>query len=416
MVLFNLSSVAVFSTLALSAVLLSGSPAVSDLRGRAAAAKYSTTCNSEYDGYAFLYFSNRDENIYMAVSNGNDALSFTELNNGQPVLISTKGDGGVRDPFILRSAEGDKSYILATDLFIGCGTTWGDASRFGSRHLEICIAIQLWQHLGSRGIFRDELGKHVVYWASGIYYDETNPDREPIEYQRMVYATTDDFVTFSEPTVWQDEPPRGRIDSTVIKEDGLYYRFTKATVDGCADVVQESSNSLAAGLEDWKRVASCIGKNTGTEEVEGPSIFRTKCRDDNGSRYILLADEFGGDGYVRIESTDLASGHWTLSGNLSYPVSPRHGTIILLTSKELEGIKEAFKSTSCCLLVNCALFVPMASNSVAFLDEIFYGSSKIPAGGASNRWHPSSSWPSHDALGSQLDPQALASYCSHRTG
>ncbi|KAM5356851.1 hypothetical protein ACJ41O_003497 [Fusarium nematophilum] len=313
MVLFNLSSVAVFSTLALSAVLLSGSPAVSDLRGRAAAAKYSTTCNSEYDGYAFLYFSNRDENIYMAVSNGNDALSFTELNNGQPVLISTKGDGGVRDPFILRSAEGDKSYILATDLFIGCGTTWGDASRFG------------------------------------IYYDETNPDREPIEYQRMVYATTDDFVTFSEPTVWQDEPPRGRIDSTVIKEDGLYYRFTKATVDGCADVVQESSNSLAAGLEDWKRVASCIGKNTGTEEVEGPSIFRTKCRDDNGSRYILLADEFGGDGYVRIESTDLASGHWTLSGNLSYPVSPRHGTIILLTSKELEGIKEAFKSTSCCL-------------------------------------------------------------------
>ncbi|KAF5686393.1 Arabinanase levansucrase invertase [Fusarium circinatum] len=324
-------------------------------------AKREISCNSNYEGYAFFYFSNRDENIYLAASNGNDALSFTELNNGKPILTSTKGDGGVRDPFILRSHEGDKFYILATDLCIGCGTSWGDAQRFGSRYLEIWESKDLinWsaQHhvevspdnygntWAPEAYYDDDLKTYVVYWASGIYDNEANPNHDPIEYQRMVYATTDDFITFSEPKIWQDEPPNGRIDSTVIKADGVYYRFTKATINGCADIVEESSTSLTAGLEDWHQIASCIGKNAGTQEVEGPSIFKTNCKDVNGARYILLADEFGGNGYVPLESSDLAGGKWTLRTGYKYPESPRHGTIIPLTLEELEGIQKAFVNT-----------------------------------------------------------------------
>ncbi|KAF5002128.1 hypothetical protein FGRMN_611 [Fusarium graminum] len=328
---------------------------------RAEAAKRQIDCNSNYEGYAFLYFSNRDENIYLAASNGNDALSFTELNNGNPILTSTKGDGGVRDPFILRSHEGDKFYILATDLCIGCGTSWGDAQRFGSQYLEIwesndLITFSAQRHVkvsptnygntwAPEAYYDDDLETYVVYWASGIYNDEENPNHDPIEYQRMVYATTDDFITFSEPKIWQDDPPNGRIDSTVIKEDGVYYRFTKATVDGCADITQESSALLTAGLDDWNLIASCIGKKAGTQDVEGPSIFKTNCQDVNGPRYILLADEFGGNGYVPLESTDLASGQWTLRKDHHYPESPRHGTIIPLTLKELQGIQKAFANT-----------------------------------------------------------------------
>lgn len=181
-----------------------------------------------------------------------------------------------------------------------------------------------------------------MYWASGIYDDVTNPGRKEIEYQRMVYATTDDFVTFTTPKVWQDEPPKGRIDSTVIKEGDVFYRFTKATINGCADIVQESSLSLTANLDKWSMLASCIGTNAGTEEVEGPSIFKTNPGDINGERYILIADEFGGDGYVPLESDDLASGQWVLSGSYNYPTAPRHGTIIPLTASELRGINEGY--------------------------------------------------------------------------
>ncbi|KAF5226985.1 hypothetical protein FAUST_12064 [Fusarium austroamericanum] len=352
----------ILSTLAALPILISGSPTIPGSQARAQSARSQIACDSNYEGYAFLYFSNRDENIYLAASNGNNALSFTELNNGKPILTSTMGDGGVRDPFILRSHQGDKFYILATDLCIGCGTSWGDSQRFGSRYLEICESNDLITFSPQRHVevspanfgntwapeayYDKDLKTYVVYWASSIYDNASNPDHDPIEYQRMVYATTDDFVTFSEPQVWQDDPPHGRIDSTVIKEGGVYYRFTKATVNGCADIVQESDASLTAGLNDWHMIASCIGKNAGTQEVEGPSIFKTNCGDINGPRYILLADEFGGNGYVPLESTDLASGQWTLRTDYSYPVSPRHGTIVPLTLEELEGIQKAFSTTS----------------------------------------------------------------------
>ncbi|KLU90452.1 hypothetical protein MAPG_10306 [Magnaporthiopsis poae ATCC 64411] len=320
----------------------------------------------DLQGYAFLYFTGKDEQIYLAASNGNNALSFTELNEGKPILKSGHGDKGVRDPFVMRSADGTKFYILATDLCTRCGTSWGDAQRRGSRHLEIWESPDLVTFSAQRHVLVSpeaygntwapeahwdaELGTYVVYWASGIYNDGpggNNTGRERIEYQRMVYATTDDFVTFSAPRVWQDDPPHGRIDSTVIRagDNGTYYRFTKATTaDGCADIVQESSPSLTASLGSWTRVASCIGKRAGTRDVEGPSIFKTNPSDvGGGGRYVLLADEFGGNGYVPLESNDLASGRWTLNRNYSFPVTPRHGTVISLTAAELERIKTAYK-------------------------------------------------------------------------
>lgn len=338
------------------ATLFTAARATSEIRP--SAINRVTKSQASYEGYAFLYFTGSDENIYVASSNGNNAFSFTELNNGQPVLTSKLGDGGVRDPFIMRSIEGDKFFILATDLCIGCGTSWSEAQRNGSLHIEIWESSDLVTFSEQRHVqvspksygnswapeayYDEELQTYVVYWASGIYDDATNPGRETIEYQRLVYATTDDFVTFSEPVVWQDEPPKGRIDSTIIREDGIYYRFTKATIDGCADSGQESSPSLTAGLDEWTRIASCIGINAGTAEVEGPSIFKTNPGDVNGERYILIADEFGGDGYVPLESDDLTAGEWTLNNNYSYPVTPRHGTIFPLTAIELEAIVEAY--------------------------------------------------------------------------
>jgi hypothetical protein len=57
---------------------------------------------------------------------------------GKPVLTSTLGTKGVRDPFLIRDPSGTKFYLIATDLrMYGSGLSWDQASRIGSRSLSI---------------------------------------------------------------------------------------------------------------------------------------------------------------------------------------------------------------------------------------------------------------------------------------
>ena len=56
------------------------------------------------EGYVFAYFTGNTvdgENIFLAASNGNNALEWEELNGGQPILTSTQGTRGLRDPFLI---------------------------------------------------------------------------------------------------------------------------------------------------------------------------------------------------------------------------------------------------------------------------------------------------------------------------
>lgn len=52
----------------------------------------------------------------MSVSTNNNPGSWTQVNGGRPVLTSTVGQRGVRDPSIIRSRDGSKFWIIATDL------------------------------------------------------------------------------------------------------------------------------------------------------------------------------------------------------------------------------------------------------------------------------------------------------------
>ena len=102
-------------------------------------AKPSPVKESDYKGYLFTYFSgaNRSdaEQIYFSASE--DGLFWTELNKNNPVLVSNVGDKGVRDPYIIRSPEGDKFYMVATDLRIANGAGWTAAQRSGSK----CVVV-----------------------------------------------------------------------------------------------------------------------------------------------------------------------------------------------------------------------------------------------------------------------------------
>ncbi|RYP02249.1 hypothetical protein DL764_005891 [Monosporascus ibericus] len=318
------------------------------------------------EGYAFAYFTSNSragENIYFAASNGNNALQWEELNGGQPVLTSTKGTGGLRDPFIIRSPEGDKFFLIATDLSIGSGTSWGDAVRFGSRYIEVWESKDLKTWSAQRHVqvapetagntwapeayYDEELGAYVVFWASSLY-SPNDPNRTGQTYHRMMYATTRDFVTFSAPQIWQDAG-LSRIDSTVIRASGVYYRFTKdegGGGTGCTDIIQESSSSLRATLGSWRQIVACIGRNAGTSAVEGPTAFKSNPNDVNGDKYYLFVDEYTGRGYIPLETTDIARPTWRVSSSYRLPASPRHGTVIAVTAAELASLRQSSALTT----------------------------------------------------------------------
>lgn len=311
------------------------------------------------EGYAFAYFTGNDlagENIYMAASRGNDALKWDELNGGNPVLKSGLGTKGLRDPFIIRSPEGDKFYMIATDLSIGSGTSWDSSQRQGSQYIEVWESTDLVNSSGQRHVkvspdtagntwapeahYDEKIGAYVVYWASKIYA-ENDPNHTGGTYNKMMYSTTRDFRTFTEAKVWND-PGNSVIDSTVIKEGDTYYRFTKdeGQVSGCLDIMQEKSSDLlaidvpATNPRNWTLMANCIGKKAGTGGVEGPTIFKSNTEE----KYYLFVDEFGGRGYIPLESTSLENPNWKLSTNYELPRAPRHGTVLPVTKTELERL------------------------------------------------------------------------------
>ena len=86
------------------------------------------------------------EQVYFALSP--DGRHWEAL-GGEPILISTLGERGVRDPFLLRSHDGKHFYLLATDLSINLNPDWKRAVHRGSRSLVI------WK--GTRGLVMDRV-------------------------------------------------------------------------------------------------------------------------------------------------------------------------------------------------------------------------------------------------------------------
>jgi O-glycosyl hydrolase len=310
------------------------------------------TNKEEYAGYLFSYFTGEGspdgEQVYFALSEGNDPLHWKELNGGKPVLTSTMGEKGVRDPFLIRSPKGDKFYMIATDLKINGDWNWDRAQRAGSRSLIVWESDDLihWSEPRMAEVsppeagntwapeaFYDEAsGEYVVFWASKLFADESHTGDG---YQKMMYSMTRDFREFSEPKVYMDFG-YSIIDTTMIAHNGKIYRFTKDERDsGPLSLFGKTvfQDVLEGSVFDSKprTIKEGVGSLKG---VEGPTVFKSNTED----KWYLFVDEFGSRGYVPLETTDLDSGEWTVSADYDLPSSPRHGTVIPITKSEYDAI------------------------------------------------------------------------------
>ncbi len=301
----------------------------------------------EMGAYLFTHFVGTEsdatqEQVYFSVSqNGTD---WTTLNNNAPVLTSTVGELGVRDPHIIRGVDG-KFFIIATDLSIynrrDDSNRWGTCQTSGSKNIIIWESDDLvnWSEARAVKVAKDNAGcawapeavydaerdMYMVFWAS-----KTSDDGYAT--QRMYKSYTKDFVTFTDAEVYIDGGTISNIDTTITFDKGIYYRFTKN--ESKSTVTMMKSTSLDDG---WTTVDTyTLGDMTG---YEGPTIYKT-----NGEeKWCLLLDNYAASaGYKPFVTDDLEKGNFTAASDFKFSSKYRHGTVIPITTAEYERLVETY--------------------------------------------------------------------------
>ena len=324
--------------------------------------------------YLFTYFtgnSGAEESIRFAISK--DGYTFRALNNNLPVLSSKaiSETGGVRDPHILRGADGKTFYMVATDMVSAKGwdsnramvllksndlINWKSSivniqKRFpGNEEL-----LRVW---APQTIYDEKVGKYMVYWSM-----KHGKDPDKIYY---AYANADFTDLETKPQQLYFSPTNGAcIDGEIIFHHKKYHLFYKTEGSGLGIRVA-ISDQLTKGY-----VLQEGAMQQTKDAVEGAGVFKL----NNGSGYILMYDRYMSGKYQFTKTTDLKK--FTLIDNeISLDFNPRHGTVMPITSAEakrlldkwytpqLESMSASVKKTNVILdTANKTLFLPVKSGT-----------------------------------------------------
>lgn len=315
----------------------------------------------DMEAYLFTHFVGTEETsdceqVYFSVSR--DGQAWKTLNNDAPVLRSTLGEGGVRDPHIIRSPEGDKFFLIATDLSIyNRNRDWGSAQTAGSKSIMIWESTDLVNWTDARlvevsdknagctwapeSVYDDNKGEYMVVWASKVSDDNYT-------YQRVYRSYTKDFEHFSEPEIYinkatdsmiQNGTAASVIDTTFIKHDDKYYRFTKDETK--SSVTMMVGNDLSDEFTDVATYKlNNISGNTVTG-YEGPTAYKLNGED----KWCLLLDFYSrSQGYKPFVTEDITAGEFVSGNDFSFDLTYRHGTVMPITLDEYDALVSEYGS------------------------------------------------------------------------
>lgn len=293
-------------------------------------------------GYLFVYFTGEHEGgeqVYFSISK--DGLFWKDLNKGKPVLISSIGEKGVRDPFLVKDSKNQKYYLIATDLRIEAGKGWEAAQHSGSRDLIVWESRDLvhWTEerkckVGVDGagcvwapeaIYDEEKGKFFVFYASMTkLLGEDKPK------QRIYGTYTEDFREFSKPFVYI-ERENHVIDTTMISVQEGYYRFSKDETN--SRILMEKGKNITGAFE---KVDSEVLEYL--KGVEGPECYLLP----DEKTWCLIVDRFQeGKGYLPLLSENLEKGQFSVLENGQYHMGKnkkRHGGVLKLSDQEYQEL------------------------------------------------------------------------------
>jgi hypothetical protein len=298
-------------------------------------------------GFLFVTFKGEQtpmtEQIYFALSK--DGRTWEALNDSKPVLVSTVGEKGVRDPYLLRSLDGKEFCLLATDLSINLNRGWARAVRAGSKSLVIWTSTDLvhWSEPRLVHVAPDDAG---CTWAPEAVYDADTHDylvfwasttkRDNFAKQRIWAARTKDFQTFSEPFIYIEKPTT-IIDTDIVRDSGKYYRFIKD--EKFKAITMEVSDKVMGPWRDIPQFS--LAQLRG---YEGPECYQVApAAAGKPATWTLILDQYSkGTGYQPFVTDDLASGKFTPGEGFSFPFPFRHGSILPLSEAEYQRLKTAY--------------------------------------------------------------------------
>ncbi len=284
--------------------------------------------------YLFSFFTTEDEGgeqVFFSISR--DGLHWRDISD-KPSLIWNKGELGIRDPFLVRHPVTGVYTLMATDLCIRLGD-WETAQYRGSRDLVFWESTDLvhWSEpwavtLAPEGsgcawapeaIWDEEKQAFLIFFASMTHYDG-------ITKQRIHAAHTQDFKEFS-PRFLYIEREGHIIDTTIVRHEGMYYRFSAA-----GGIRGDYGPSLTG---DFKPLS--VPTLETLRGLEGPECYQLP-----DGRWCLIADRFRERlGYLPIVFDDLAAGdaHVLRDDEFDFgALLKRHGGVIAISDEEYDRL------------------------------------------------------------------------------
>ncbi len=296
-------------------------------------------------GYLFVHFTKEHlggEQVYFSISR--DGLHFKDLNSEKPVLVSNIGQRGVRDPFIVRHPKTGKYYIIATDLSVDkIHHDWGRAVSAGSRDMIIWESDDLINWSEERAVTLAPEGAGCLWAPEAIYNEEDEAylvffacmtDINGERKHRIFAVHTNDFITFTEPELYI-EHKMSIIDTTIIREHGKYFRFskdeeTKHIEMDCGDTLTGEFTSIHSEV---------LSHFPG---LEGPECYQLP----NG-KWCLICDRYATSrGYVPIIIDDLGAGEMRVLEDGEYDFDKllkRHGGVLKIDDEAYARLEEYYK-------------------------------------------------------------------------
>ena len=286
----------------------------------------------KYDAYLFVYFTgNRKSEEAICFALSKDGYNYKALNNNNPIVSAEKisSTGGVRDPHILRSADGKTFYMVATDAVSAKG--WNS-----NRAMVLLKSTDLinWtsgivniekKYPGTDSLFRvwapqtiydAAAKKYMIYFS--LKYGK-NPDK--IYY---AYANKDFTDLEGQPKQLFFSPTNGScIDGDIVQKDGKNYLFFKTEGEGSGIKIAVSDHLTKGYVLHDKYVHQT------KDPVEGAGTFKL----NDGSGYILMYDVYTKGKYQFTKTTDLKN-FTVVDNDVTMDFHPRHGTVIPITAKE----------------------------------------------------------------------------------
>ena len=304
--------------------------------------------DEEFSAYLFAYFTGNgggQEAIRFALSH--DGFTYRAVNNNNPIVSSAaiSSTGGVRDPHILRGEDG-WFYMVATDLQVAVNgwnnnqamvllksddlVNWTSSIvNIAQMFPEMSSVIRVW---APQTIYDPEVGKYMIYWSMKFASDENTSNY----YDRIYYAYANDDFTSLETTPKQlyfSPTNTACIDGDIIYFEGQYHLFHKTEGNG---------NGIKKAISD-KLTSSYVLYDKYLDQtdaaVEGSSVFKLI----NSDKYILMYDMYTSGTYQFTESTDLVN-FKVADEAISFDFTPRHGTVIPITSEEAKRVAEKWCS------------------------------------------------------------------------